>query len=308
MPTKPKRTESSYHYFQHFPHAAESILPCWSWFRQQHATKRCGLVLTRGFTLKPNSWQAQLINAIGCEVKTMQDDIPPTFVGDGPKHLPSLPRDDIQHIPNVFLRKPRFGMIRYLADEDDAHALRRLFISGEEILRVKGNGKPLQIGLLQRSARLHITNLKEIEAALQQAIPGSQTNLTLFQFPDLKDQAAWFATKDVIVGAHGAGLTNSIFVTKGTIVMQIWPEKWFWQSLDPLIEQSGGIAIDWYTKGIHPVKEFEDAKRQNLANKGNRANITPPVIEVVDRILLALGEIPSVRERLRTLRDNTLWR
>mmetsp|Transcript_13503 Transcript_13503/g.19079 ORF Transcript_13503/g.19079 Transcript_13503/m.19079 type:complete len:418 (+) Transcript_13503:64-1317(+) len=302
-------TRTTNHYFEHFPHAAETILPCWSWFRQQHATKRCGFVLTRGFSLRNNSWQEQLINAMGCKVKNMQNDsVPPIYVGDGPKHLRSLPKDDIQHIPNAFLQKPRFPMIRYLAEEEDAHALRRLFITDEEIARVKGNGKPLQIGLLQRSGARHITNLKDIEAALIKALPGCQTNFTMFQFPNLKDQAEWFANKDVIVGAHGAGLANSIFVTKGTIVMQIWPENWFWQSLDPLIEQSGGIAIDWYRKGTHPVVAYEKAKLENLANTGNMASITPPVAEVVDRILLALGKLPAVTQRLDELRDRRQWR
>ena len=133
-----------------------------------------------------------------------------------------------------------------------------MFVSDEEIAEVKGGSKPLQIGLLQRPKSRHINNLEEIEAALRKALPGCRTNLTVLAFPNVKDQAAWFATKDVIVGAHGAALTNSIFITKGTIVMQVWPDNWFWQSLDSLIEQSGGIALDWYSKAS--VTLFNDGR------------------------------------------------
>ena len=193
-------------------------------------------------------------------------------------------------------------------DPEDAHALRRFFISDQEIARVKGKDKPLQIGLLQRPNKRRINNLAEIEAALKKKLPGCQTNLTEFSnATSLKDQAAWFATKDVIVAAHGAGLTNSIFVTKGTIVLQAYPDAFFWQSLDSLIEQSGGIALDWYSKGPHPVVAYVKAKETGAHNIGNEATITPPVHEVVDRILMALGKKPATRLALQQLRDTTMW-
>jgi hypothetical protein len=207
--------------------------------------------------------------------------------------------------------------MRYLADEEDAHALRRLFVDDIAIynvkddidyyyLGVKKSKKPLQIGLLQREGRRVITNLHEIREALRVALPYAEIHTSTLDYPLIRDQALWFATKNIIIGAHGAGLTNALFITKGTIVLQIWPDNWFWQSLDPLIEQSGGIALDWYPCGKHPVVTFETAKRTGAQNFGRESNITPPVEEVVDRILMALGAKMPNQTNIDSIRD-ALW-
>jgi capsular polysaccharide biosynthesis protein len=40
------------------------------------------------------------------------------------------------------------------------------------------------------------------------------------------DQAALFNSADVIVAAHGAGLSNLVFCEPGTLVLEIFPENY----------------------------------------------------------------------------------
>lgn len=299
-------------YFNHFPHAAEGILPCWSWFRKANATSNCGLVIMDGLELVENSWQKQLVDVMKCRVEYRNE----TYTG---KHLTNLPggNSSIQFVQNVLLQKPGYSTMRYLAEEEDAHALRRLFVDDIAIYNVKDytdyyylcvnkSKKLLQIGLLQREGRRVITNLHEIREALRVALPYAEIHTSTLDYPLIRDQALWFATKNIIIGAHGAGLTNALFITKGTIVLQIWPDNWFWQSLDSLIEQSAGIALDWYPRGKHPVVTFETAKRTGAQNFGRESNITPPVEEVVDRILMALGAKMPNQTNIDSIRD-ALW-
>ena len=74
----------------------------------------------------------------------------------------------------------------------------------------------------------------------------------------------------------------------------MYPPRWFWQSLDWLIEQAGGIALDWYPKGIHPVVDFQQAQWTGAQNAGRESNFAVPVEDVVDKILLALAGRPDV--------------
>lgn len=69
--------------------------------------------------------------------------------------------------------------------------------------------------------------------------------------------------------------------------MQLYSPQYFWQSLEPLIEVSGAIALDWhYGKSPHVYWATAGWREEN---KARIANITAPVEEVVDPILYALG-------------------
>ena len=290
-------------YFKHFPHASEGILPCWSWFRKQNATSNCGFVLMDGLTLvgkngQEQSWQRQLVDTMGCQVQHSKLPLPPNGL-PLPSHLGL-----VQHVPNLYLQRPRYGQIVYLDRPDDAHALRRLLVDDRTIAKVKGPGKRLQIGILQRTRSRIITNLDEIVHSLQRALPESHIVVSELKTPLLREQAEWFATKDIIIAAHGAALTNSIFITPGTIVMQLYPPGFFWQSLDPLIEQSGGIALDWYksrSSGVNPVVDWQRAKAQNQHNKARESNITASVHEIVEPILMAIGAKLATRDAIQSL-------
>lgn len=220
----PKTTRG---HFDHFPHAAEIILPCWSYFVKQNAVDRCGYAIANQ-NFKLPSWIQELVDAMGCKVQ----------YGKGlPKgsHLADfVPEGDVQHIPNYYLLRPRLDYIRYLDHPEHAHMLRRLFVDDDYIKQMKGDGKLKQIGIIQREGARRFDNLDKILRTLHKDIKESQANITVtdFKFKTVKEQASWFATKDMIIASHGAALTNSIFITPGTIVMQMYPPGYFLQTLE----------------------------------------------------------------------------
>jgi UDP-galactopyranose mutase len=281
-------------WFVHFPHACEVILPCWSWFRRRNAESNCGFVLMDGLKFNdpnPNSWQQELVTTMGCKVKEMDSALSP----DG---FP-LSADEIQHVPNLSLIRPRYNQRIYVERPEDAHALRRLVIPDSLIEERKGNGKPMQIGLVQRTRSRVITNLDEIQSALQAALPDANLTQSKLEF-SFREQAEFFATQDVIIAAHGAGLTNALFMTPGTVVLQLYPKWYFYQSLDPLIEQVGGIAIDWFV-GDNPIRDWFWARRWFMHKWSREYTITPPPEEIVGKVLRALGKIRTSAD------DLALW-
>jgi hypothetical protein len=279
-------------WFTHFPHASEVILPCWSWFRRQNAEDNCGFVLMDGLKFNdpnPNSWQQQLVTIMGCKVMEMDSALSP----DG---FP-LPATEIQHIPNLTLIRPRYNQRIYVEKPEDAHALRRLVLPDSLIEERKGNGKPLQIGLLQRTRSRVITNLDEIQSALQAALPDANITQSFLLDFSIREQAEFFATQNVIIAAHGAALTNALFITPGTIVVQLYPKWYFFQSLDPLIEQVGGIAIDWFV-GDHPIRDWFWARSWFMNRWSREYTITPPPEEIVGKVMRALGKTRTSAEDL----------
>ena len=285
-----KKTGTLTKYFEHFPHASENLLPCWSWFRRTRSTGNCGILLLDGLALegkfKQNkSWQKQLVDAMGCQVRQEKGG------SLSLEYLHSLLGSNVVvHIQNRKRALPRWAHKVYLDHVEDAQALRRLVgVSDRYVREHKGGTHPLQIGFIQRQGVRKISNLQQIVERLQEALPTARMETTLLNTTVLREQAQWFAQKDVIVGAHGAALTNSLFVTPGTIVMQVYPEKYFWRSLDSLIEQAGGIALDYY-EGRDPHREWLEARERGEQNRRRDADITVDVERLVDSILFALGE------------------
>lgn len=216
--------------FGHFPHAMETVLPCWSGLIERGAVverktkdnsyefeSNCGFFITLPENKNKqtkSSYVMEIIEAMGCEV---------TFGNSTYNATDHIQDSDDYFSPNLYLLRPRFEEIRYVNEPHHAHMLRRRFVSDEIIKTKKGDGKPLQIGLLQRSHNRVIENLKEVQTRLQQVLPASNITYSDFTYNKVKDQAEWFATKDVIVGSHGAAMINSMFITPKTIVMQLYP-------------------------------------------------------------------------------------
>lgn len=294
----PKTTRE---HFSHFPHSLEILLPCWSYFMDHSNTlsnRNCGFYIASD-KIVPGAWTQQLLDKMGCEIKYRDFS---SEVKNDPHQLPDINgkvailNQDDQYVPNLFLLRPRHNYFRYIYHQEHAHSLRRLFISDEEISRIKGNGKPVQIGMIQRTTSRRIGNFEEIHQALQKAIPDAIITATEFHYDTVEEQARWFATKDVIIGAHGAAFANSVFITPGTIVMQCYPPGYFWPSLEPLIEQVGGYAIQWFEKGKDPHVVASTIDREKFHEAGQGLTpFSPPVDEIVNPILYSLGFIlPSV--------------
>ena len=103
----------------------------------------------------------------------------------------------------------------------------------------------------------------------------------------LQEQAEWFALQDVILMAHGAGVTNVIFARTDTILMQFYPYGFYYPMYEPLIEQVGCIPLFWYPGYLDYGTRQSNKQKQKLSSEepmmfsnykqkiqGNRSNIT----------------------------------
>lgn len=279
---------SSLH-FGHFPHATETLLRCWSYFAQEGLTDNCGIDL-KWTHLEISPWVREFItNVMQCQ---LSNDASP--ITQGPK--------DTIYYPNLYEMNPRFEYIRYLDSPEHAYMLRRRLVKDEDIAKIKGKDKPLQIGMIQRKKTRVIENMEEIRDELLKAMQNTEIDITTFEDKSLSEQAFYFASKDIIIAAHGAALANSIFITPKTIVLQLYPTGYCYIFYEPLIEQSGGIAIDWYNKTAgNPYLKYKASGDIERNEARDVAHFYVPPNDILLRILYILNEIKPVRKKLNEM-------
>ena len=298
-------------HFDHFPHALEAILPCYSKFIENKAIttttkdesmgetlheRNCGFMIDRMLVTKNDNqidmppYIKQVFDKIGCEVKLYG------FTSILRRQKPPIPEGDVSFQINYYRLQSRILNIKYIDRPEHAHFLRRQFVPDDLVHRIKGSDKPLQIGLINRKHGRRVHNLQtDILDALQKAFRSANITYSEFEYTSVQDQAKWFATKDVIIGPHGAAMTNSLWITQETIVLQMYPDGYFLPTLEPLIEQVRGIPLQWYNKSIDPILEHKkkvQVKRSMIPNYQLciENNFTVPAKDIVDRIRLILPE------------------
>jgi len=233
-------SSSTYGWRRSVAHSAEALFGCWSWFQAVGATNETrALLIADGLMPDVHTWTRQLMDAMNCQVYMYN------ALGD----LEPFSHDRSFLLGVNRSYQPYFVENHWLDSRADAQNLRKLilpdlFPSGEDTAAA---ASPVRVGILERDNNRHLSNLTELEAALQ-AIPNVQTTVIRFTAGvPMKDQARWFATQDIIVAAHGAGLTNAVVLRPGSTVIQIYPYRYYFMGyFESLVTKAGGFNMHWY--------------------------------------------------------------
>jgi hypothetical protein len=265
---------------QSVAHTAESLFPCWSYFVRNGATSSCGFVLMKGLDHKPPIlWAKSLMDAMNCSViraPTMQN---------------------ISLLPSSIMTVKEFPFQEefWFQTRKDAEALRNLVLPNPEDQAM--DSSKLNVGIVLRSKTRQFRNVTALYDGLQARL-GKNDTTAIFSLVDmknlsLKEQAHWFATKHIIIAAHGAALTNAIFIQPGTTIAHLYPLHYYFRGyFESLATKAGGINLDWYAgnkseaKDVH--KETSAARREGAKK---RRYLEPPVWT---RPLAAIDEIVDI--------------
>lgn len=212
-------------HFKHFPHTMESLSKCWSYFcrvrerleKQQHQDDHQA-TLTCGFYVKSpldwsivSPWALQLVQRMGCRVVTE-----PPPLSDFSEYLVLHPR-----IPHWF------------EHPGDAQLLKQVVLRRSDNRSRKRPRDLVQIGIVQRNRRhpeipnRSFLNAKDIQLALQTAFPFAKISMTDMAGWTMPHQAAYWNDQDIIVTAHGAAMSNTIFMhNNNSTVIEIYPDDY----------------------------------------------------------------------------------
>lgn len=243
--------------FHHFPHAMEYMARCWSWFIDQDAFPgRCGFSLDR-FTEKRlleranTAWAVTIIEATGCKVRAHE---PVVTNGTNNMYTPDLsPKSDL--LGHTWVDKP-----------EHAWKLRDLLLQhGGKHVQPRSNST-IRIGFVDRPDTRRIVNMDELMLNVTKLYDNVVIDRTWFtSATPMVEQIAWFASHEIIIGAHGAAMTNCLFLQPGTHIIEIFPKNYFpVDFFGSLITQVGGIHKPLYADHRLPEKKVGKDMRQNL--------------------------------------------
>lgn len=228
-----------------------------------------------------SSWTRQLVDHMGCKVVVQSQG--KTSVGkvilDG----------DVQYRP------PREGVMRYMFFEKKEHVqLLQARVLGDSVVtnpeKKKGG---IQIGLLQRilvnpnrPSRIFL-NLQTIRSQLQMAFPNVTLVETDMRNFSLQEQASWWHQNDVVVAAHGAAITNCIFLNNHNestaTVIEVYPDGFHPYIFGALMK----------SVGVHRLTIVQNAS----ISVGKNADLRPDPKLVVELVRQALqdSDLPTDR-------------
>jgi hypothetical protein len=264
-------------HFPHFPHASQVLLPCWSYFsrvREQTPDARCGFWLDSDKLKLSKGWVEGLVSAMNCVVANTQ-----------PVNM------------QISLRPNNTRSFRWYQSPSDAKTLRTLTVGP-----LTPNSHP-QIGLVQRSkskrdlrhrtkrkGNRHISNLPEIQVSIEQAFPNATVDIAFMERMSFAQQAEWWSRHDVVVAAHGAGVTNLIFMRDNASVVELYPDHYYPVDLYYSLCESVGVKhYGWYNGVTDPEADFRE-HGQNVKDRNLYRNVdmTPPVQQVVELVRRAV--------------------
>jgi hypothetical protein len=297
--------------FSHFPHTAEHLLPCWSYFlrvREQHSKPttstsattttepgsiQCGFWLDSRKLHIPPGWAEDLVASMDCVVTSTRPE-----------------KDEFMYRPPHRATESALSWFQYPAD---AASLREKIGRGNIDVDASRCTK-LRIGLVQRRGSRKILNLHAVETSLQNAYSSnnSSTSNSCIETVYMEDmtfqqQANWWSRQDVVVIAHGAGVTNVMFMQENASLVEIYPEHYYPLSMFTTLCQSVGVShFGWYNGVADPAADYLEHGGTRKGREHYRGvDLTPPVEEIVKLVQKAVNS-ETTRQRAKA-RANVIF-
>jgi hypothetical protein len=127
------------------------------------------------------------------------------------------------------------------------------------------------VGLISRRRKRFILNEYELVAAVEAL--GYECVLLPFETMTLYEQMRELRSLDVMIGIHGSGLDNAVFLHPGSVMVQLLPYKNDHRCTFPsTAEQAGVVYQEWQlqdeTKTVLHWDLFEQANAERLKADG----------------------------------------
>ena len=105
------------------------------------------------------------------------------------------------------------------------------------------------------------------------------------------EQIALFANLDILVAAHGAGVTNIIFMTPNSFVIELFPPKWQYACYRRLAENMGLLYKKDMAEGELGKECLKNMQNTDCQYRGIRdRDFTPSIDKVLKLVELGIAE------------------
>ena len=298
--------------FYHFPHAAQSLFPCWSWFERMRSnlanitTKtRCGFLFKQDDyrSLYREGWIKSFMDNMGCNHSNIEHPLLST-------HRNKSTIEGTENDTALFYILPEEAIygFQWFERPEDALSLRRKVL--EQIQSSDNNGSTttnlttnrdgddddddghVRIAIVDRTKNRKFVNIENISAAIRQTYPTASLTIAYMEDMDGPQQFLFWSRHDIIIVGHGAAITNAIFMPlrNTSAVIEIFPHHFYDTTFFGTLLQSIGIrGYGYYNNETDLAADWRVYSRTLPQRKHYRGqDLEPPVDAVLDLLRQAL--------------------
>lgn len=253
---------------EHFPHTLEWYADCWTWLQEQTQFSG-GAEVKGGFIvdayiykkLQKKYWNRAFFPAM---------EFPVRIYNSTATDEPPLPAE------HLIFTKTYTGTGWFQRSDSCASFRKRLWTNLDvHPKKINSKNNKRRIGIINRNESRAIINIPGLVKAIQENYNDDNDNnerelqidirtfdseYELLKKSDtLQEQAKWFARQDLIIIAHGAALSNTIFMRPGTAILELFPRYYFNDMFWDLMDQCG-VYHSWYYDGNNKqnIMEHDD--------------------------------------------------
>jgi Glycosyltransferase 61 len=217
-------------------HASEIIISCWNWFQMQQEKIPSGncsscliapmdtIFMNCGFYFgdltiwkkvqplrKREGWIALFIQHMNCVLSDLK---------------PSRP-DVVWHRPNVVLKfdshKNVVKLQTTIFSSMSNHYNDSFTLKDPKAIKKQN----LQIGLINRKGSRIINNMDSIQTSMESIFPSGNYERAYMEDLSPLEQWRFWASKDIILVAHGQSETNAVFLHPNSSIIEIYPPHYY---------------------------------------------------------------------------------
>jgi hypothetical protein len=197
-----------------------------------------------------------------------------------------LKKDDLIFVPA--LADPWGG--QWFEKPEDAIALRHQVLGPDSS---NSDQKTLRVGFVNRNNADYrwIRNLDQIQKGFESVLLNDTTHYETVMMDNMLPIEQWrfWNDKDIIVAAHGAAVTNGMFLHPDASIIEIYPPHYYPRLFPNLFESMGSTVHHYgYYNGVSdPLADFNQS--YSLRTHWRRGTLSPPVDDIVNLLKQALA-------------------
>eukprot|EP00977_Amphora_coffeiformis_P029050 scaffold38424_cov168-Amphora_coffeaeformis.AAC.1 len=257
---------------KHFPHAAQQLYRCWSWWRHQQQVY-ANFNVTPMLQMDPTSVPVPQNPFLKGFMQLLEGSLALQVISD-PINVSVVDNAISGHAK----LKKGFLYDYAMASTEDARALREAAVRVFDLPPVPTGcdaAKNPRISILNRQSKRNILNWEQLKDALDSI---GRVSVDYFEGKTFRDQIDFMINTDILVSPHGAQLASLPFAPPCASVLEIFPTGYYEPAFFGTLAASSGVSHSFVYLGTNRTVEVTTGSASVWARRKTRkASICPPV-------------------------------
>ena len=255
---------------RHFPHAAQQLYRCWSWWRHQQQLHSHVVQVTPVLQLDQSKVPVHQNPFLEGFIRLLEGSLPVEFIS-GPNNV------TVDNVIGAHAKLDDGFIYDYtMASSEDAKALREAAVRVFDVPNATGcHATNPQISILNRRSKRHVVNWEVLKDTLDSF---GSVSVDYFEEKTFRDQLFFMMNTDILVSPHGAQLASLPFLPPCASVMEIFPTGYYEPAFFGSLAAASGVPHSFVYLGTNRTAEVARGSANVRARTATRkARLCPPV-------------------------------